>query len=54
LERSLQDEIPGTRQSASECMVLFKVPSASDDLKKAIAIEKDEPTRVRMLESLQR
>lgn len=54
LERALRDEIPSNRQLASECILLFKISSAGDSLRKAIAVEKDPATRLRMKTDLRK
>jgi HEAT repeat protein len=52
LESALQDEIPSNRQTASECILLFRLSSASDSLRKAMNAEKDSATRLHMQSDL--
>jgi HEAT repeat protein len=54
LEKALKDEVPGNRQLASECLAKFKMNSAIDSLKIAIAIEKDPDIRSQMEENLRK
>jgi HEAT repeat protein len=52
LEKALQDEIPSNRQTASECILLFHLSSAGDSLRRAVNVEKDPATRIRMQSDL--
>lgn len=52
LERALRDQIPTSRQSASDAIAMFAPPSGWTLLIKAIAVEKDDATRLKMQQDL--
>jgi len=52
LERALRDQIPTTRQSASDAIAMFAPPAGWTLLTKAIAVEKNDATRLKMQQDL--
>lgn len=48
IERSLQDETAANRQAASDCVAFFDVSLAESALRRAVIVEQDRATRLKM------